>query len=324
MGKAKNKPKDALLLPYQAEWVNDRSRLKLAVCYGARADIPVASSALPSTLLYLPHSKRNSSNGQNEASFDIAVRTAVQWGDGGNLPRGFYYVADDSGTCRDADADGRLDGGDVVSSPGLCYWDRTRWSFPGSLEGSGDVTAVGPGCPSGACFSDGVVTSGTAMLVWEGTTDDGNELTIFAPSADPGADIAITLPETSSTLAATSSPTSRQYVFGPFYNPLDSDDALLFAPLRLVFAAHTTVASIDCVAQGGGTISLRIRECTDASMTTCVDTMQTMTCDEDGETGAVADDRWESGDWIAYQVDAPNGQVDSLTFSLTLIEPLVH
>lgn len=30
MGKAKNIPKDALLLPYQVKWVNDRSRLKLA------------------------------------------------------------------------------------------------------------------------------------------------------------------------------------------------------------------------------------------------------------------------------------------------------
>ena len=44
------------------------------------------------------------------------------------------------------------------------------------------------------------MSTGTTMLVWEGTSDDGNELSIVSPSADPGSDIAITLPSATGTL----------------------------------------------------------------------------------------------------------------------------
>lgn len=66
--------------------------------------------------------------------------------------------------------------------------------------GSGDITAVGPGYASGAAFTDGVVSTGTSMLVWEGTSDDTNELTFIVP-VDPGADINLTFPTTTSTLS---------------------------------------------------------------------------------------------------------------------------
>lgn len=66
--------------------------------------------------------------------------------------------------------------------------------------GSGDVTAVGPGCATGDCFTDGLATSGTDILIWEGSTVDSNELKIISPSADPGADINITLPGATTTL----------------------------------------------------------------------------------------------------------------------------
>ena len=60
--------------------------------------------------------------------------------------------------------------------------------------GSGDVTAVGPGHPAGETFTDGVVSTGTIMFVWEGTGDDANELTISAP-ANPAVDQNFTFPD---------------------------------------------------------------------------------------------------------------------------------
>jgi len=81
-------------------------------------------------------------------------------------------------------------------------------------SGSGDITAVGPGFASGDAFADGTVSTGTTMLVWEGTTADANELSIISPSADPGADINITLPSatgTLATLAGTETLTGKTY-----------------------------------------------------------------------------------------------------------------
>jgi len=81
-------------------------------------------------------------------------------------------------------------------------------------SGSGDITAVGPGFASGDAFADGTVSTGTTMLVWEGTTADANELSIVSPSADPGADINITLPSatgTLATLAGTETLTGKTY-----------------------------------------------------------------------------------------------------------------
>ncbi len=66
--------------------------------------------------------------------------------------------------------------------------------------GSGDVTAVGPGCATGACFTDGLATTGTAMLVWEGTTVDGNQITFSSPVADPASAITITTPGATTTI----------------------------------------------------------------------------------------------------------------------------
>jgi len=55
-----------------------------------------------------------------------------------------------------------------------------------AAAGSGDITDVGPGCATGACFTNGVATTGTVVLDWEGTTIDTNDFTINVP-ADPAA-----------------------------------------------------------------------------------------------------------------------------------------
>lgn len=74
------------------------------------------------------------------------------------------------------------------------------WQTP---AGSGDVTAVGPACFSGDCLTDGIVTSGTTLFVFEGTTDNTSELSLLSPTADPGTDVNITLPSTTGTLVGT-------------------------------------------------------------------------------------------------------------------------
>lgn len=70
--------------------------------------------------------------------------------------------------------------------------------------GSGDITDVGPAFSSGAAFTDGVVSTGTTMLIWEGTSDDANELNILSPTANPASDINITLPSATSILVGNS------------------------------------------------------------------------------------------------------------------------
>ena len=50
--------------------------------------------------------------------------------------------------------------------------------------GSGDITDVGPGCSTGPCLTNGATTTGTNLFVWEGSTDDGFQIT-FQTTGDP-------------------------------------------------------------------------------------------------------------------------------------------
>jgi len=59
---------------------------------------------------------------------------------------------------------------------------------------SGDVTDVGAGCATGACWTNGLATTGTVMATWEGTTVDANDFTINVP-ANPTAAISWTVPD---------------------------------------------------------------------------------------------------------------------------------
>lgn len=73
------------------------------------------------------------------------------------------------------------------------------WIRVTAAGGAGDITDVGPGCATGACWTDGLVTTGTTLLIWEGTAADANEFTISVP-ANPGADILWTVPDTAASL----------------------------------------------------------------------------------------------------------------------------
>jgi len=77
-----------------------------------------------------------------------------------------------------------------------------EWDTDDGGGGAGDISDVGPACSDGACFTDGKTTTGTTMLVWEGTSADTIELNIISPSANPvTTDIDITLPSATGTLA---------------------------------------------------------------------------------------------------------------------------
>ncbi len=68
-------------------------------------------------------------------------------------------------------------------------------------EGIGDVSAVGPACDGGECYTDGHVTAGTEWLTFEGETADEAEYHLAVPSSDPTSDRTWTFPDDTCTLA---------------------------------------------------------------------------------------------------------------------------
>jgi len=98
---------------------------------------------------------------------------------------------------------------DCTGEQGSWWYDTTDSAFefcnansgaPATVgAGSGDVSDVGPGCASGACFTNGVVTTGTVLLNWEGTAADANDFTINVP-ANPGSTISWTVPDVAAAL----------------------------------------------------------------------------------------------------------------------------
>lgn len=101
--------------------------------------------------------------------------------------------------------------------------------------GGGDITGVGPGgLGAGDALTDGYATTGTSMFIWEGTSVDGNELTIIAPE-DPGADVNITLPaDTGTLLCADDAGTSLTALNGEnIQNDTIDDDSIDFGDITL-------------------------------------------------------------------------------------------
>jgi len=87
--------------------------------------------------------------------------------------------------------------GDVVGDEGK-HWCCVGFTSPSTAgtwtacdngpSSSGDVTDVGAGCATGACWTDGLVTTGTVMWTWEGTTADTAEVFWTNPT-DPAFDL---------------------------------------------------------------------------------------------------------------------------------------
>lgn len=81
------------------------------------------------------------------------------------------------------------------------------WDCAVAGGGTGDITDVGPGCATGACFTDGLATTGTTLLIWEGTAIDANDFTFSVPSS-PTASILWTVPDGATSLTFPSGTTT--------------------------------------------------------------------------------------------------------------------
>lgn len=88
-----------------------------------------------------------------------------------------------------------------------------QWAAP---SGSGDVTAVGS-CTDGECFTDGDLTSGTTLMVWEGNVADAEQVTFAMSSAEPAAAYTLTFPDETGTVCTTGSVCTG-------YDPTGGDD----------------------------------------------------------------------------------------------------
>jgi len=97
-------------------------------------------------------------------------------------------------------------------------------------------------------------------------------------------------------------------------NPVAADNSMLF---KAQYAM--TVSAIHCIAEGGGTITLQILECSSTG-TSCagLDGSTTITCDSDGATddGSLSNPSIDAGDWVKVLYGAPSGTVNTLTYSI--------
>lgn len=119
------------------------------------------------------------------------------------------------------------------------------WTSVGG-GGSGDVTDVGPGCATGACLTDGVATTGSTLLMWEGTTVNTAEFQISVPS-DPSSDITWTVPNSAATITF---PSGTQTLA-----TLDGSETLTNKTLTTpTIASFTNATHAHQSAAGGGTL----------------------------------------------------------------------
>lgn len=88
----------------------------------------------------------------------------------------------------------------VAGDPNRC--DNPLDWVPGG-GGFGTITAVGPGFTSGAAWTDGVPSTGTVGLVWEGTTSNANQWQLNLP-ADPTVIASLTIPNVASNITMAS------------------------------------------------------------------------------------------------------------------------
>jgi hypothetical protein len=97
-------------------------------------------------------------------------------------------------------------------------------------------------------------------------------------------------------------------------SPADADDHYLAKALDGI-----TYTDLDCIAEGGGTITLNVQECdgTGASCAT-LDSGFPITCDSDGsaDDGSFSNGAIDAGDWSRALYSAPTGTVSKLTFTL--------
>jgi hypothetical protein len=111
----------------------------------------------------------------------------------------------------------------------------------------------------------------------------------------------------------TSKPTNRDTF--TLINPTDTDDPLIYRAL-----AAMTITRLDCVALGGGTISVDVQEC-DANGASCASGGISVTAAATNASDtSFTDAAIDSGDWLKMVIGAPSGTVNQVACSLQWTE----
>ena len=147
-------------------------------------------------------------------------------------------AAPGSKTCLEMDTDGS-----VTLAAGAC-----------AAAGGGDIDDVGPGCASGACFTDGLATTGTVIINWEGTGVDANDLTIIAP-ANPASQIDLTLPTTTGTIPVDATAVTNLDGTGLSISGGTLNSHVIFAPDADPGINHSGLSGGDGITETAGVIA---------------------------------------------------------------------
>lgn len=96
-------------------------------------------------------------------------------------------------------------------------------------------------------------------------------------------------------------------------DPADADDMIYIRTQKAL-----TLSDIYCVAQGGGSITLTLQECDNATCASPSTIEGAITCDADGaeDDGTLTDGAIAAGAWIKVLFSAPTGTVNSLAWSV--------
>jgi hypothetical protein len=205
---------------------------------------------------------------------------------------------------------------------------------------SGDVGAVGPGCASGDCLTDGLATTGTTLAVWEGNVADAEQVTFAMSSAEPAAAYTITFPDatgevsllgqaittgeiTDDTLttgdladdvdtpsegqliAVAETTTEMRYVKPPsitktIFNP-DGLDTADDVPDIHIWAEAVVVTDVRCISTGATSLTVTLEDDTGTDLVTgCVATTSLVDCTLAGGTTFSALERM---DWDTTAVN---------------------
>lgn len=99
---------------------------------------------------------------------------------------------------------------------------------------------------------------------------------------------------------------------GAITDPADADD-MIYKKVQNAM----TLTDIHCLAEGGGTITLTLQECTTAGAS-CANIEGAITCDSDGaeDDGTLTDSAIAAGAWIKVLYSAPSGTVNNVAWTV--------
>lgn len=183
--------------------------------------------------------------------------------------------------------------------------DASVCSWVSNADTSNALAANGSNCSAGS-YPLGVDASGAV----EGCTDATTEID-SAISSERSA--TKTLTNTTISYAGTGNDFTMPYELPvPILTPADADDPMVDKVSRAV-----TLTSIDCVALGGGTISVDLQEC-DGNGANCASSGATIaSCGATSSTDStLTDSAIDSGDVLRIFLGAPSGTVDQVLIKI--------